>query len=219
MLNLSRPWSVCALLLCLLAAPLARAQAAAAPETALDRQLSRIDLGVTAIGVISKSVSGTNYLGKPLTEDPSTTVGVLATLRYTKSPWVGLEFNFSQARFTENFSGYYNAGVQTRANEYSFGYVAHFNEHFGFKPYVAVGAGTMPFHPTRGGGLGLPYQYRAVYYYNVGLERPLFDSEHFGVRIHMRQNFYKAPDFLTNYLTIQQRTYTLEPGVGFYLKF
>jgi hypothetical protein len=35
----------------------------------------------------------------------------------------------------------------------------------------------------------------------------------------MRQAFFKAPDFLTNYLTINQRTSTLEPGIGFYLKF
>ena len=216
MLNLSRPWSVCSLLLCLFAAPLARAQAAA-PETALDRQLERIDLGATAIGVITPTVSGTNYLGQHVIQDPSTTVGILATLRYTKSRFVGFEGNFSQARFTENFN-LPVGGVQTRANEYSFGYVAHLNDFFGFKPYLAAGAGTTAFHPTRGGGEGLPYQYRATYYYNVGLDKQVFFNN-FGIRVHLRQAFYKAPDFLTNYLTIQQHTSTLEPGIGFYLKF
>jgi hypothetical protein len=217
MLNLSRPWSVCALLLCLLAAPLARAQATA-PPTALDRQLDRIDLGVTAIGAITGTVSGTNYLNEHIVEDPSSTVGILATIRYTKSPWMGFEGNFSQARYTENFSTHVVGGVQTRANEYSLGYVAHFKDFFGFKPYAAAGGGTTAFHPTRGGGQGLPYQYRATFYYNVGAEHSLF-SEHFGLRVHMRQAFFKAPDFLTNYLTINQRTSTLEPGIGFYLKF
>jgi hypothetical protein len=215
MLKLSRPWSVCSLFLCLFAAPFARAQAAA-PETALDRQLARIDLGATAIGVISGTVSGTNYLGQHVIENPSTTVGILATLRYTKSRFVGLEGNFSQARYTENFN-LQVGGVQTRANEYSLGYVVHFNDFFGFKPYASGGAGTTAFHPTRGGGEGLPFQYRATYYYNAGVDRPI--SDHFGIRVHIRQSFYKAPDFLTNYLTINQHTSTLEPGIGFYLKF
>jgi hypothetical protein len=215
MLKLFRPWSVCSLLLCLFAAPFSRAQAAA-PETALDRQLGRIDLGATAIGVITGTVSGTNYLGQHVTEDPSTTVGILATLRYTKSRFVGFEGNFSQARYTENFN-LSVGGVQTRANEYSVGYVAHLNDFFGFKPYIAGGGGTTAFHPTRGGGEGLPFQYRATYYYNVGVDKAI--SDHFGIRVHMRQAFYKAPDFLTNYLTILQNTSTLEPGIGFYLKF
>ena len=34
-----------------------------------------------------------------------------------------------------------------------------------------------------------------------------------------RQVFFKAPDFLTNYLTIQQHTTTYEPGIGFFLRF
>ena len=214
--NLSRPWSVLSLFFCLLAAPLARAQQAA-PETPLARQLDRIKLGVTGIGVITKKVSGTNYLGQQITQDPSTTVGVFANASYTASKWIGLEANFSQARFTENFN-IPPGGVQTRANEYSAGWLIHpVDDFFGFKPFVSVGAGTTGFHPTRGGGEGLPFQYRATYYYNVGIDRPVTD--HFGIRVHFRQAFYKAPDFLTNYLTIQQRTNTIEPGAGFYLRF
>src|SRR5450756_40938 len=200
MLKVSRPWSVSSVVLCLascLGTPAVRAQAI--PETPLQRQLDRLDLGVTAIGQITKSVSGTNYLNQPLTQSASTTVGVLATLRYTKSPLVGLEANFMQARYTENFSKYVVGGAQTRANEYSFGYVAHLPNIIGIQPFAAVGAGTMAFHPTAGGGQGLPYQYRAVYYYNVGVDNSVL-SKHFGVRLSLRQAFYKAPDFLTNYL-------------------
>jgi Outer membrane protein beta-barrel domain len=215
--NLSRPWSVLSLFFCLLASPLARAQQAA-PETPLDRQLSRIKLGVMGVGVITKTVSGTNYLGQHITQDPSSTVGIFVNASYTGTKWFGLEANFSQARYTQNFN-VNPGGVQTRANEYSFGYLIHpVDNFFGFKPFVSGGAGTMPFHPTRGGGEGLPYQYRAVYYYNVGVDRSVF-SEHFGIRASFRQAFYKAPDFLTNYLTIQQHTNTIEPGFGFYLRF
>jgi hypothetical protein len=57
-----------------------------------------------------------------------------------------------------------------------------------------------------------------VYYYDGGLEDSLF-TPHFGVRLQFRQVFFKAPDFGQNYLTIQQHTSTIEPGIGFYLKF
>jgi hypothetical protein len=214
--NLSRPWSVLSLFFCLLAAPLARAQQAA-PETALDKQLARVKLSVTAIGAISGKTAGTNYLGQHVTQDPSTTVGVFANASYSATKWIGVEFNFTQARYnnTFNIAPY---GVQTRANEYSFGYLVHpFKDFYGFQPFVSGGMGTTAFHPTRGGGEGLPYQYRATYFYNVGLDYPV--TEHFGARVHFRQAFYKAPDFLTNYLTTNQHTSTIEPGLGFYLRF
>jgi len=218
MLNLSRPWSVSSLFLCVitcLAAPAARAQAA--PETTLQRHLSRLDLGVTAIGQITGDVSGTNYLNQPLTEKASTTVGVLVSLRYIKSPLVGLEANYSQARYTENFSQYIFGGAQTKASEYSLGWVFHAPTFFGVQPFAAVGAGSLAFRPTAGGGQGLPTQARAAYYYNVGVDKSVFT--HIGLRASLRQVFFKAPDFGQNYLTINQRTNTLEPTIGFYLKY
>src|ERR1700738_803162 len=122
MLNVSRLWSAASVFFCLVTSVSGvAAHAQAIPETPLQRQLDRIDLGVTAMGQITKSVSGTNYLNQPLTQNASTTVGVLATLRYTKSPFIGFEANFSQARYTENFSRYINGGAQTKANEYSLG--------------------------------------------------------------------------------------------------
>ena len=221
MSNVSRPRFIASALLCLTTCFAATAvHAQAIPETMLQRQLSRIDLGVTAIGQITKDVSGTNYLNVPLNQKASTTVGVLVTLRYVKSPFLGFEANYSQARYTENFSSYIIGGAQTKASEYSLGYVAHTpGSFFGFKPFAAAGAGSLAFRPTAGGGQGLPTQARMVYYYNVGVDDDALFSKHFGVRVHLRQAFFKAPDFGQNYLTIQQRTSTLEPGIGFYLKF
>ena len=227
MLNLSRPRSVAALALAILtviAAPLAptQAHAQAIPESALQHHLSRLDLGVTAIGQITKEVTGMNALNPPLnqsvTQRASTTVGFLATIRYVKSPLIGFEGNYSQARFTQNYSKYIIGGAQAKASELSLGYVAHTPSILGLKPYAAVGLGSMVFSPTAGGGQGLLTQARMVYYYNVGIDDALF-SKHFGVRLHLRQAFYKAPDFGANYLTIQKQTNTLEPGVGFFLKF
>ena len=41
---------------------------------------------------------------------------------------------------------------------------------YGVQPYLGAGGGTIRFNPTPNGGEGLPFQYRAVYYYNFGVE-------------------------------------------------
>jgi hypothetical protein len=225
MLNVSRPWSVRNLFFCLslIACVSASTVRAQTPETPFQRQLDRLELGGVAIGIITKGVSGTNTLNPPnqmmVTQNGSTTVGVLGTIRYTKSPMIGLEGNYSFARYTENFSSYIIGGAQTRVNEYSLGWVFHLPTVIGLQPLISLGAGTTGFHPTAGGGQGLPFQYRANYYYNVEVDKALFGSKNFGARLALRQTFFKAPDFGQNYLTINQHTSTFEPGIGFYLKF
>jgi hypothetical protein len=224
MLNSRRPSCVLTILLCLLGAfagPTAKGQT---PPTALDRQLSRIDLGISGVGMFTRSVSGTNYLNVPFTQSASNTLGALVTLRYTKSPYLGFEFNYGYVRYTETFRNngvdqYIVGGAQTNANEYTVGYVAHPPKLlFGVKPFLAGGLGVIDFKPTTGGGQGLQHQGVGAYYYAVGAEQSVF-SEHFGIRAQVRQVFFTAPDFYQNYLTIQKRTSTFEPGIGFYLKF
>lgn len=184
---------------------------------------------VTTIGSTSY-VSSTELFIKP-----SSTVGELATLRYIVKPYVGFEFNFGNLRYTQNYTfttttaptpstplpapNYLPGGVQTGARELTLGYVAHLKYHpFGITPYLGAGGGTIAFHPTPGGGQGLPFQYRAAYYYNLGLEDN-FPGSNFGMRVGFRQLIYLAPDFQQNYLTITRRTRTSEPIVGFFLRF
>jgi hypothetical protein len=227
MLNVSRLLCVRSVLFCLLliaAGSTAKAQISQNP--ALDRQLSRIDLGVTAAGVFNQSSSGfATVNGHPNTLvnlSPGNTGGAVVTLRYVVSPLIGFEGNYGYARYTDTFSPFGsqpNGGVQQNASEYSFGYVAHTRkQYFGVTPFASAGAGTMVFRPTPGGGLALPEQARAAYYFSIGAETTVL-SPHFGIRAQYRQVFFKAPDFLTNYLTIQQRTTTYEPGFGFFLRF
>jgi opacity protein-like surface antigen len=188
MSNVSRLWCAASVFFCLVTSVSGiAAHAQALPETPLQRQLDRIDLGVAAIGQITKDVSGKNYLNESITQRASTTVGVLVTLRYTKSPFMGFEGNFSQARYTENFSGHVIGGAQTKASEYSLGYVAHLPNPLGFgvRPFGSAGVGTIAFRPTSGGGQGLPSQYRMGYYYNVGLDDDIL-SKHFGLRLSLR---------------------------------
>jgi len=221
MLNASRSRLVRSLAFCLFAAFAAstlRAQAISGNPT-LDRHLSRIDLGISGFGSFTKDVSGTNKLGAKLDQQAGTTLGALINVRYTKSPWMGLEFNYTYARYTQNFSAYIVGGVQNNANEYSLGYVAHPRRQLlGMQPFFGAGLGSTAFRPTPNGGQGLMTQARMTYYYSVGVEKIVL-GDHFGLRGQLRQTFYKAPDYGQNYLTILQQTYTLEPGAGFFLRF
>jgi hypothetical protein len=207
------------LLLCF-AGAIAHAQVA--PVTELDRQLARVDLAIIGSGMFNSTTTGTIFPNaqppqkQTLIQRPSDTFGAVASLRYIKSPLIGFEANYSYSRFAEKYNtiGF----VQTRANEYSFGYVAHLPTIFGVTPFASVGAGSTGFTPTAGGGQGIPAQARATYYYNIGIEQSLL-SKHFGLRAQFREAFFKSPDFGQNYLTIQQRTHTYEPGIGFFLRF
>ena len=218
MLNVSRPLCVRSLLLCLLATLAGPAAQAQTQSTALNRQLERIDLSVSGIGIFNRTSTGTvtvNAQPTTLTITPGNTLGALVTLRYIKSPLIGFEGNFSYARYTEKFSTI--GGVQQNAREYTLGYVAHTPPVLGIRPFLSVGLGTTAFRPTPGGGLGLLEQARASYYYSLGAEKDV--SQHFGLRAQFRQSFFLAPDFGQNYLTIKQHTTTFEPGVGFFLRF
>ncbi len=209
---------------CLFAVHLAAAAfGVAAAQSKLDRQLSYTDLAVQGVGEITKTVSGpvnvvSSNTGTVITQSASTTVGALVTLRYTPKPYLGFEFNGGYARYTEgyNVAPY---GIQTQANEFTLGYVVTPPYTFyGVKPYASAGLGSIRFAPTTGGGQGAPTQARAAYYYNLGVQKEVI-PDRFGVRVGFRQLFFLAPDFLQNYLTITQHTYTTEPMVGFYLRF
>lgn len=195
----------------------------ASAQTALQRQLSNVDLGLQGVGQFTKSVSGPVVLpavdtGQIISQSTSNTVGFLATLRYTPKPYFGVEFNGGYVRYNES----YNVApvqIQTQANEFTFGYlVTPPYRIFGVKPFASIGAGTIRFAPTRGGGQGAPSEGRMAEYYNIGAQKELF-SENFGVRVGFRQVFYEAPDFVQNYLTINKHTFTTEPMIGFYLRF
>ncbi|HXS14483.1 MAG TPA: hypothetical protein VN734_17420 [Acidobacteriaceae bacterium] len=202
---------------------------AAAQTTALSRQLARVDFGISGAGEFTNTVSGPIVAGGAAnsgtvtSQYASNTVGALGNIRYVAKPYVGVEFNYGWARYTENYSPAPNGAslfqVQTTANEYSFGWiVTPPHPIFGLQPFASAGAGTTQFKPTGGGGNGAPHQFRATYYYNVGVQKEIADS-HFGVRVSFRENFYIAPDFGQNYLTIKQHATTLQPTAGFYLRF
>ncbi|MDE1156201.1 MAG: hypothetical protein PW735_10800 [Acidobacteriaceae bacterium] len=211
-------------LLAVTAALPAFAQEASSTHPKLQKQLERMDFGLNGMYLTTKSVSGivepngASTAGDFMTQKAGNTAGLLANLRYSKRPYVGGEFNYTYARYTETFN-VEPYQIQTGVNEVSFGYLAlPPHQILGLQPFFSAGAGSTRFRPTRGGGQSAPTQWRATYYYNVGLQSQ-FPNSHFGFRFGFRQAFYKAPDFLLNYLTINQHTYSLEPNFGVYVKF
>jgi hypothetical protein len=203
--------------------------AAQAPLTGLDKQLDRINLVISASGILNKNTSGPNALNQTTTTDaPGNTVGALIDIQYIKSPLVGLEVNVNYSRYVQNFTYFLETpgtnptphafGVQNDAVEYTVGWVFHTPKIFGIGTFASAGGGATDFVPTKGGGDGYQPQARATYYYNVGLEQQVINP-HFGLRASFRQAFFLAPDFQTNYFRILKHTYTTEPTIGFYLHF
>jgi hypothetical protein len=218
-----------ALVLGLSASALAQATSS---HPALDRYLSRTDFAISAIGQFDSNVSGTvpanngaPNAGNNITISPGNTLGAVGTVRYIRKPYQGGEFNYTYARYTETLNNNTTGQpqqpgqIQTGVDEMSGGYViTPPHQIFGLQPFASIGFGSTRFRPTRGGGQGSPIQWRATYYYSVGLQKEFGDS-HFGARVSFRQAFFKTPDFLLNYLTINQHTSTVEPTVGFYVRF
>ena len=219
MFKFVRSCALFAVLTCLFTAAGAHAQ-----NTARDRQLARVDFALTAPFELTRSTTGNG-----VSDTVSTAAGGMATLRYTKSPWIGAEMNYKRSRMTENYVYPFHGlggtttptplGVQVNVIEMSWGYVAHApSTYYGFKPFGGVGLGSLEFKPTSAGGEGLLRQFRAEYYWNAGADYT-FGGSHFGARAQIRQLFYLVPDFGQNYLTSHSRTSTIEPAIGFFARF
>jgi hypothetical protein len=197
------------------------------PESKFAQQIHRLDLGITGVGMWNTTESGPIVSpvanqptsGTVVTQFGSNTAALLGELRYVAKPYVGFEFNYGYGRYTENYS-VAPFQIQTRANEYTLGYIAlPPHQFFGLQPYLGAGAGTQGFTPTKGGGQGAQEQARATYYYTVGLQKDIEDAHHFGVRVGFRELFFLDPDFGQNYLTILKHANTYEPQAGFYLRY
>lgn len=199
--------------------------------TPLEKQLARIDFGVSGVGEFNKAVTGPitasgPNVGQTVSAQGSNTMGALVTVRYIAKPYMGFEGSYSYARYTEAFGGSGTASfvsspynVQTNVDEETLGYiVTPPHTIFGLQPFASAGAGTIKFKPTSHGGQGERQQYRMGYYWSAGLQQE-YNEGKFGLRAFVRQTIFLAPDFGDNYLTILKHASTFEPGVGFYFRF
>lgn len=217
-----------------------------APPTPFQKQLDKLDLSVAGVGVFNSTVTGpvlnksasnycfdeattpTNCGSNDITQFGSNTLGALVSIHYPVKPYFGLEFNYSFARYTENFqgpavtsflpNGITNFQVQTKVNEYTFGYLIEPGYTiFGVQPFASVGAGPMAFKPTPLGGQEQQEKARMTYYYSLGFQKDV--SPHFGLRAGFRELFFLDPDFGQNYLEILKHATTYEPMAGFYIRY
>ncbi len=206
-----------------------------APPTRLEKQLDKLDLSIAGVGLFNGTVSGTvvsglgaSNAGESLTQTGSNTLGALVSIHYPVRPYFGLEFNYSYGRYTENFrgpaistflpNGITDFQIQTKVNEYTFGYlITPPYTIYGLQPFISAGIGPQGFRPTPGGGQEEPEKARMTYYYSLGFQKDV--SPHFGLRAGFRELFFLAPDFGQNYLTILKHTTTYEPMAGFYLRY
>jgi hypothetical protein len=207
-----------------------------APPTPFAKQLHKMDLSVTGVGIFNSTVTGTvvtdlsaDNQGQSITEFGSNTLGALVSIHYSAKPYFGLEFNYGYARYTENYEGpgitnYFlpvntvDFQVQTKVSEYTLGYlIMPPHPIFGMQPFVSAGAGSQGFKPTPFGGQEEPEKARMTYYYSVGVQKDY--SQHIGIRVGFRELFFLDPDFGQNYLTILKHATTYEPMAGFYIRY
>ncbi len=206
----------------------------AAPPTAFDKQLHKLDLSVAGVGIFNTTVTGpviplSDNQGESITQFGSNTMGALVSLHYIAKPYFGLEFNYGYARYTENYKGpgitnYFlpanttDFQVQTKVNEYTFGYlITPPHLILGMQPFLSAGFGTQAFTPTPLGGQEEPEKARATYYYSLGVQKDY--GQHLGFRAGFRELFFLDPDFGQNYLTILKHSNTYEPMAGFYVRY
>jgi len=205
-----------------------------APPTAFEKQMEKVDLSVEGVGIYNSKVSGTviplsDNQGQAITQFGSNTVGALVSIHYPATPYFGLEFNYSYGRYTEHYEGpaislhFLPTGttdfqVQTKVNEYTFGYlITPPHPIFGMQLFASAGIGPQAFKPTPLGGQEEPEKARMTYYYSLGLQKDY--GKHLGLRAGFRELFFLDPDFGQNYLTILKHATTYEPFAGFYLRY
>jgi hypothetical protein len=191
-------------------------------------QLSRLEISLDGGGLITRASNGTNpppsAVNYQVAQSATTTTAGQVTVRYNKSMLLGAEYNFSMSRMTESYvltpplTAPNPFTIQTSWQENSVGYVIHGPYIMGMQPFASAGIGTLKFKPTGAGGLSFQQQNRMEEYATAGLDDPIFTRK-CGIRVQIRDIFYKAPDFGTNYLTTNSHTSTVEPTLGFYLRF
>ena len=177
----------------------ASAQAPAVAQTKFEREISKVDFGIGAIGQFNGQVSGTIPnngafdANQNLTEKASNTVGVFGQIRYAAKPYFGLEFNATQSRYTENFNQA-PTQIQATVNEFSFGYlVTPKVRFFGLQPYASLDAGSNAFpshvrwRRRRSQAMARHLRLQPLAY------RLSSVRSHFGARVAFRQAFFKAP--------------------------
>jgi hypothetical protein len=168
-----------------------------------------------AISVFGQSTTSTS--GNGITDNPSESMGGLATVRQSFKPWLGYEVNYSYTRFSERYSNL-PFFVQDNVHEATGAYLLQLPKLLILQPFAAVGGGWMVYLPTASGGQHFNQQFHLALLYELGVNYPLV-TNHFGVRVQYRGLVHKTPDFNQPILDTGATRQTSEGAAGFYLRF
>jgi hypothetical protein len=176
------------------------------------QKLNDVDAAISVSGQSTQSTSGNG-----IHDNPTESMGGLATVRQSFKPWLGYEVNYSYTRFSERFSNlpFY---VQDNVHEVTGAYLLRGPKLFVFEPFAAIGGGWLIYLPTTTGGQHYNQQFRPALLYELGVNYPLV-TNHFGLRLQYRGLVDKTPGFNQPYLATDATRQTSEASGGFYLRF
>jgi outer membrane immunogenic protein len=182
---------------------------------ALAQEAARSEVSVDFTGNFQKQTTG---LG--VTDSPTYSGGVLANYRYHFDGWSAIEFNYSYARFTQNYFPSGGSETQANAQEFTLAYVNTLGvkRSARVKPFVEAGTGGLIFSPIAAGSTvsGLT-QDRAVFLFGAGVD--LHPLRRISLRLGYRGLVYKAPDFSVSTEVTNALTNMSEPYVGVVFRF
>lgn len=181
---------------------------------------SQTDIGFSGYEAMNANSTG-NGTAQTTTNNP----GGMFELRHISRPLIGYEFTYSYNPETETFAPETGAcglhcqnpttKLSSKVSEVTLDWV--FSKQYGnLRPFAVGGLGffiTSPDNST----YGINTVVRPVYAAGGGVDYAF--SQHLGVRVQFRDNFYKAPNLSTLFSPTGLFTHTAEPMGGIFYRF
>jgi opacity protein-like surface antigen len=184
-------------------------------------QDSRSDVSISITGVFSTQSQGNN-----VTQNPSNSLGGLATYRFRINNLSSVEASYGLTRNSQ----YYAVGsvitgeptffaIQTNISEATADYVFTPWRSGRLSPFLLAGAGALIFNPTGNsfGTSGAATEVKGAFAYGAGADYRLLRN--LALRLQYRGLVYRAPDFYVSGLTTGAYGNLAEPSVGLVFRF
>jgi opacity protein-like surface antigen len=171
----------------------------------------RHELTVQGSGFFTKQTTGNG-----LTNEPTSSGGLMAGYRYNLKKWIAVEGDYDYFRNDQEF----RAGGGTNVipmNVYAAtgAAVVKLPVFKTLSPFVLAGGGALFFDP-RGGSVSKE-QTRGAFVYGGGVDMPL--QKHIALRAEYRGFVYKIPDFDMASLNVDKYTHSAVPSAGLVFTF
>jgi hypothetical protein len=178
------------------------------------------DVGLSGFETFTSSTSGNGTQ-----QTPTNSEGGMFEVRQILKPLLGYEMAYSYARANQKYAPKTGAcalvcqnpttSISASSSEISFNYVASYKAG-NLRPFLVGGIGfyiTIPGATPYGNNTSI----RAVYDGGGGVDWSI--SQHLGIRLQVRDSFYKAPNISQIYPATGVFTSSLEPMGGVYYRF